>query len=140
MPTGVLAVVVGGVGGLLGGIVMAIMMMMMGDKPTTPPAIIAEKFMGDASKKPIVLFGYTIMWGLIFGVLVLLGVLQGTFVGALIAAAIAWILLGLMTLMAGAGMFGMNRDKMNVVMSLMMFVIWGVVVGVVFLLADSLFG
>ena len=117
------------ISGAIGAVAMAIIIMVMeGKLPTTAPGIIAEKFFGDEKKKPLVLMPVMAMWGLVFGALVVGGVIQANYVGGIIVGVIAWLAMNLLMLpMAGAGIFGMKRWSMIPVMSGMMHLIWAVV-------------
>lgn len=75
----------------------------------------------------------SVLWGLLFAAL--LGVLPGQTVirKALVFATGAWLLMMLITMpMAGAGLFGLNLGPMAPVMTLILHLFWGAVLGVVF--------
>jgi len=114
---------------LIGGVALAIISMMMQDKmKVSAPAILAKKMFGDESKKPLLMLMVMGIWGLIFGILVAVGTVPETLIGALTIALIAWLVLNIMMLpMAGAGIFGMKASKMIPIQSLVMHAIFGIV-------------
>ncbi|MBI2140828.1 hypothetical protein HYU16_00225 [Candidatus Woesearchaeota archaeon] len=134
MPITLLNLVYGLVAGFIGSLVMAIIMMAMGKSvKASPPGIIAEKFLGDESKKPMVLMPVMAIWGLIFAAVAGAGLVKENYVGGLIVAVVAWLLLGIVMLpMAGAGLFGMKKWGMIPMMSLVMHIIWALVAVTVF--------
>lgn len=75
----------------------------------------------------------SVLWGLLFAALI--GVLPGQSVirKALVFATGAWLLMMLIPMpMAGAGLFGLNLGPMAPVMTLILHLFWGTVLGVVF--------
>ncbi len=142
MPGTIGALIYGLIGGLFGGLIMAMVIMAMGKKAkATPPGIIAEKFLGDEGKKPLVLFPVMSMWGLIFGAVVANGALSATTVNGLKFALVPWILLNVMMLpMAGAGLFGTKKWNMIPMVSLVMHLLWGLVTVTVFRILVSIVG
>ena len=113
------------IGGIIGAIVVAIIMTAMeGKTKAVPPAILAEKLMGDASKKPMVLFVRFAVWGLIYGALIgtslpVLGTVSMGAVGGATFAILPWLVLNIVMLpMAGAGIGGTKKWNMIPVVSL----------------------
>lgn len=142
MPSTLVALVYGLISGLVGGVVMGILLTMMESKlKASPPAILAEKFLGDANKKPLIMMPVMAMWGLVFAAVVSAGILTATYVNGLIFAIAPWLVLNVVMLpMAGAGLFGMSRWNMIPVTSAMMHAIWGLVTVGVYGLLISLLG
>ena len=142
MPSTGIALIYGIVSGLVGAMVMAITMMAMGSKvKASAPGVIAEKFLGAESKKPMVMMPVMAIWGLVFAALVVGGIVQANFVGALIVAVIAWLVLNIIMLpMVGAGLFGLSKWGMMPVSSGMMHIIWAVVVWLVYTFLVSIVG
>lgn len=134
------SILFGLVGGLAGAIIMAILIMSMFPKRPTPPAIMAEKMLGDADKKPIILFTAMAIWGIIYGVVISLAGYTSSIVLALEFAVIPWLVLNLIMLpMAGAGIFGSKRWNKIWIISLIEHAIWGVVLGFVYGLLNGVF-
>jgi hypothetical protein len=128
-----MSVVNGLIGGIVGAIVLAIIMTAMEAKiKIVPPAILAEKFLGDAGKKPMVLFVRFAIWGLIYGVALGMGYARSGAVGGATFAILPWLVLNLVMLpMAGAGLGGTKKWNMMPVMSLVGHIVWGAVAGTV---------
>ena len=123
----VIEILYGAVAGLVGAIVMAIIMMLMGKKETIP-MYLAKNMLGDKGKAPMLHMGLFTVWGAIYGAIVGLGYYAHDLMTAAGVGVVSWLVLGLVMLpKAGAGMFGMNHNKMWPVMSLVMALIWAAV-------------
>jgi hypothetical protein len=129
-----MSVVNGLIGGIVGAIVLAIIMTAMESKvKAAPPAILAEKFMGDASKKPMVMFVRFGIWGIIYGIAVSQGLASGGLSGGATFALLPWLVLNLVMLpMAGAGIGGTKKWNMIPIVTLVLHLIWGAIAGIVF--------
>jgi|GEM_PF-4009704 len=125
--------VTGLISGIVGAIILAIIMTAMeANMKAVPPAILAEKFLGDPGKKPMVLFARFGIWGLIYGLAIGFGYAASGAVGGATFAIVPWLVLNLVMLpMAGAGLGGTKKWNMIPVMSLVMHLVWGAVAGTV---------
>lgn len=143
MPTLGLSIAFGLVGGFAGALVMAVLMMLMLGKriKDAPPSIMAEKMFGDSEKRPMVLFPVMAIWGIIYGIVVSLAGFTSYIVTGLWFMLIPWTMMNIVMLpMAGAGLFGSKRWNMIWMLSLVMHVIWGVIVGLVFSFLTGIVG
>lgn len=121
------------IGGIVGAIVLAIIMTAMeGKMKAVPSAILAEKFLGSAEKKPMILFVRFAIWGLIYGVAIGSGYASSGAMGGATFAIVPWLMLNLVMLpMAGAGLGGTKKWNMIPVLSLVLHLVWGAVAGTV---------
>ena len=142
MPSTIVGLIYGAVGGFIASIVMAIIMNAMGKRiKISPPAILAKKMFGDASKKPKVLMPTMTLWGLIWAIFIVSGVFAATYVNGLLFALVPWLVLNLIMLpWAGAGVFGAKKWNMMWITSLVMHAIWGLVVVGVFQFLTAIIG
>ena len=142
MPGIVAGLVYGAVGGFVASIVMAIIMTSMESKlKTSPPAIMAAKLFGDPGKKPAVLMPIMTIWGLIWAIFVVNGILSAGYVAGLLFAIIPWLVLNLIMLpTAGAGAFGVKKWNKIWMTSLVMHAVWAVVVVAVYQFLTAIVG
>jgi hypothetical protein len=131
-----MSVVNGLIGGIVGAIILAIIMTAMESRmKAIPPAILAEKLLGDADKKAMVMFVRFGIWGFIYGIAVSQGFASGGLSGGATFALLPWLVLNLVMLpMAGSGIGGTKRWNMIPVLTLVLHLIWGAVAGIVFTL------
>ena len=80
----------------------------------------------------------TVVWGFLFTFLYERLPGRGAVVKGIVFGTLAWLLMMLLVMpMAGAGLFGLNMGVMAPVMTLMLHLIWGAVLGSVFNMLGS---